>query len=51
MSHLRDTGYTYLQHLARSWKLSFVLFVHGLVPDVWKTKASDELCGKKDNIK
>jgi len=47
MSHLNDVGFTYLQHLKRSWKLSFVLFIHGLFPDIWKTKASDEIC--KDN--
>jgi hypothetical protein len=47
MSHLHEVGHSYLTHLLRAWKLSFVLFVHGLFPEVWKTKASDELC--KDN--
>jgi len=47
MSHLSDTGFTYLQHLLRAWRLSFILFVHGLFPNIWKTKASDEIC--KDN--
>ena len=47
MSHLSDTGFNYFQHLIRAWKLSFVLFIHGLFPNIWKTKASDEIC--KDN--
>ena len=44
MSHLNDTGFSYLSHLTRAWKLSFVLLVHGIFPNVWKTKASDEIC-------
>ena len=46
MSHLNEVGHTYLQHLVRAWKLCFVLFVHGLFPNIWKTKASDMLCKK-----
>ena len=44
MSHLSDTGFIYFQHLTRAWKFSFILFVHGLFPEIWKTKASDEMC-------
>lgn len=44
MSHLNDVGHTYIQHLLRAWRISFILFVHGLFPNIWKTKASDELC-------
>ena len=44
MSHLRDTGYNYFQHLVRAWRLSFILFIHGLFPNIWKTKVSDEIC-------
>jgi hypothetical protein len=47
MSHLSDTGFSYLKHLTRAWRLSFILFVHGIFPELWKTKASDEIC--KDN--
>lgn len=47
MSHLREAGLSYLNHLIRAWRLSFVLFVHGLFPNIWKTKASEEIC--KDN--
>ena len=44
MSHLSDTGYGYFEHLLRAWKVAGVLIVHGLVPNIWKTKASELLC-------
>lgn len=44
MSHLSETGYGYFEHLLRSWKVAGVLLVHGLVPNIWKNKASDLLC-------
>jgi len=44
MKHLEDNGFTYFQHLCRAWKISFVLFVHGLFPFIWETKASELLC-------
>ena len=49
MSHLNEVGHTYISHLLRAWKLSFILFVHGLFPNIWQTKASDELCDKENN--
>lgn len=49
MSHLNDVGHTYFSHLKRAWKLSFVLFVHGLFPNIWETKASDEICNNNNN--
>lgn len=47
MSHLNEVGYGYFQHLFRAWHIAFILLVHGLFPNVWKTKASDELCKEK----
>jgi len=44
MSHLSDTGHGYFEHLLRAWKIAGVLLVHGLLPNVWKTKASELLC-------
>lgn len=44
MSHLSETGYGYVEHLLRAWKIAGVLLVHGLVPNIWKTKASDLIC-------
>ena len=40
MSHLHETGQSYLTHLLRAWKIAFTLLVHGLFPNIWKTKAS-----------
>jgi hypothetical protein len=51
MSHLSDTGYGYFEHLLRAWKIAVVLLVHGLVPSIWKTKASEMLCVNKEIIK
>jgi hypothetical protein len=43
MDHLKETGKGYFEHLLGAWKLAFILLVHGLLPNVWRTKASDEL--------
>ncbi len=34
---------SYFKHLGRSVKVAFILVVHGIFPNVWKTKASDIL--------
>lgn len=47
MSHLNEVGYGYFQHLFRAWKIAFVLLVHGVLPEIWKTKASDMLCKER----
>lgn len=44
MSHLTETGYGYFEHLLRAWKIAGVLLVHGLVPNVWKDRASKMIC-------
>jgi len=46
-SHLNEVGYGYFQHLYRAWKIAFILLIHGLFPNVWKTKASDMLCKER----
>ena len=51
MSHLSETGYGYFQHLLRAWKIAGILIVHGLVPDVWKDKASKLLCSDSINTR
>jgi hypothetical protein len=43
MSHLEEINKGYFEHLYRAWKIAFVLMVHGVFPDVWKTKASELL--------
>ena len=47
MSHLNDTQMTYFQHLRRAYKIAFVLIVHGLFPNICKTKASEMMCTHK----
>lgn len=44
MSHLKEMRMTYFQHLYRAWTIALVLLVHGLFPNIWKTKASELLC-------
>lgn len=46
MNHLKETGKGYFEHLLGAWRVAFILLVHGLLPNVWRYKASDEL--KKD---
>lgn len=43
MSHLKDVNMTYFKHFIRAYKVAFILMVHGLFPNIWKTKASDIL--------
>ena len=43
MSHLKDVNMTYFAHLRRSFTVAFILIVHGIFPNIWKTKASDIL--------
>ena len=47
MSHLNEVGLTYFGHLIRAWKWALMLIIHGLFPNVWKTKVSDEMCVNK----
>jgi len=47
MSHLHETGQSYLTHLLRAWKIAFTLLVHGVFPNIWETKASDMLCKER----
>ena len=47
MDHLKETGKGYFEHLLGAWKVAFILLVHGLLPNVWRYKASDLL--RKEN--
>ena len=49
MKHLKEVEMTYLQHLWHGWSIATVLIVHGLIPWIWETKATEMLC--KDNFK
>gem|GEM_PF-2670413 len=46
MKHLKDINMTYLQHLLHASSIAGVLIVHGLIPWVWETKATEMLCKK-----
>ena len=48
MSHLQDNNVGYFAHLFRAWKWAFILIVHGLLPFIWETKVSDEICKNKN---
>jgi len=45
--HLREIEMSYMGHLIHAFLIAFVLIVHGLIPWVWETKASDMLCKHK----
>jgi hypothetical protein len=47
MSHLKENNIGYFAHLVRAWRWGIILFVHGIFPDVWKTKVSEEICKNK----
>ena len=44
MSHLKEVNRTYFQHLYHAWRVAGILVIHGVFPDIWKTKASENLC-------
>ena len=48
--HLDEVEMNYFQHMCHAWKLSFILFVHGLFPWIWETKASDEIIDYENSI-
>ena len=49
LQHLKDNNIGYFRHLFRAWRWAFILFVHGLLPDVWQTKVGDEMMQEKIN--
>ena len=42
-NHLEEVNKTYFEHLLGAWKVAGILLVHGLLPNVWRYKASDVL--------
>ena len=50
-SHLQENNISYFRHLIRAWRWAFMLLVHGIFPDIWKTKVSDEICKKSDSTR
>lgn len=46
-NHLEEVEKNYFQHLFGAWKVASILIIHGLLPNVWKHKASDIICTQK----
>jgi len=47
MKHLEEIEESYFQHLCFAWKVAFVLIIHGLLPFLWETKASELMESRK----
>lgn len=51
MRHLIESNMGYFTHLYRAWRWAFILIVHGIFPETWKTKVSEEICNKSDKTR
>lgn len=49
--HLEEVNKTYFEHLRFAWSVAFVLFIHGLLPFVWETKATEMIENSKKHCK
>ncbi len=47
MSHLKENNIGYFKHLYRAWRWALILVIHGIFPEIYKTKVSDEICKNK----
>lgn len=43
LSHLKENDIGYFRHLLRAWRWGFILFVHGIFPNIWTDIVSDEM--------
>jgi hypothetical protein len=48
MQHLKRIKMGYFEHLYQAWRYAFILVVHGLYPDIWETKVSDDILEKEN---
>ena len=44
MGHLSDNDIGYFKHLYRAWRWAIMLLIHGIFPNVYETKVSEEIC-------
>ena len=51
MTHLTENNIGYFAHLVRAWRWALILLVHGIFPEIWKTKVSDEICGRSESTR
>lgn len=49
MKHLKEANMTYFQHLRFAWSMAFALLVHGLIPSLFTTYASDKMKSQIDS--
>ena len=49
--HLKDIQMGYFTHLLHAWRMSAILFIHGLIPSIWETKVSDEIIDHSNKCK
>jgi len=50
MKHLEENNKTYFEHLLHAWKVAGILIIHGLLPMVWTTKATDIMCSSDGGV-
>ena len=43
MKHLKENNMSYLEHLLFAWSMALALLVHGLIPVLFTTYASDKM--------
>jgi hypothetical protein len=48
MNHLKEINETYFEHLCFAWTVAFILFVHGVFPQLWIDKASGMMEGRHE---
>lgn len=49
-THLKDINMSYTRHLLHAWRMAFILIVHGLLPNIWETKVSDEIIDHENSV-
>jgi hypothetical protein len=50
IKHLEEIGMSYSEHLFHAWRMSIILFVHGIAPMLWKHKVSNEIIDYNNSV-
>ena len=50
MKHLEDVNMGYFEHLFHAWRMSVMLFIHGLFPMIWSSAVSDEMLDHHNSV-
>ena len=43
MKHLKEVGMGYFEHLWFAWSMGLALLIHGVIPSLFTTYASDKM--------